>query len=230
MIVAAVDDRVAAGRLAERPCKLFAAKAFGWLNERGRFVDQAGLDELFARAGRRDPDALLGLVEAYSPRVFGLLYRLTGSRDTAEELLQETFLRLVRNIDRYVHDGKFESWLFRIAANLARDHGRRSGRRGRTASLDDPGRNGDLRANGRLVVPEADPGARLLEKEAGERLAACIASLSDIEREIILLRHYSELSFREIADLLGVPLGTALARAHRALGRLKAALGGESER
>lgn len=60
-------------------------------------------------------------MELYSPRVFGLLYRLCGSREAAEDLMQETFLRVVRTIDRYEHSGKFEAWLFRIAANLARD-------------------------------------------------------------------------------------------------------------
>ena len=94
-----------------------------------------------ARAGRprrtRQP---------YNRRVFGLLYRLTSDRETAEDLMQETFLRVVRTIDRYEHAGRFEAWLFRIAANLARDRARRRGRRGETLSLDGAADDGTSRA------------------------------------------------------------------------------------
>lgn len=184
-------------------------------------MDAAALDELLRRARRRDPEALSRLVEVYSPRVFGLLYRLLGDRDTAEDLMQETFLRVVRVIGDYEHVGKFESWLFRIAANLARDRARQHGRRGESASLDE---HADRFA---ATAGTSDPAAAAVRAELDRRLEAALAGLSDADREIILLRHYSELPFREIAELLGIPLGTALARAHRALQRLRAELGGE---
>jgi RNA polymerase sigma-70 factor (ECF subfamily) len=183
------------------------------------------LDALLRRARRREPEALDALVNAYAGRVFGLLYRLTGSPDAAEELTQETFLRLVRMIEEYEHSGRFESWLFRISANLARDHARRGRRRRLATGLETPGSNGqppsaDL-ADARLPTP-AD---RLESREQERRLAGAVARLSDLDREILMLRHYSGLSFREIADILGVPMGTALARAHRALARLRSELG-----
>jgi RNA polymerase sigma-70 factor (ECF subfamily) len=187
-------------------------------------VDPAGLERLLRRAQKRDPEALSELVDEYSPRVFGLLFRLTGSRETAEELMQETFLRVVRTIPTYQHDGKFESWLFRIAANLARDDARRTRRRGRPLTLDAFGDDDDT---GPPDVPDSrriDPGRELMKRESGERLSACLAELSEMDREIILLRYFSELPFREIAEMLQVPLGTALARAHRAMQRLRAAL------
>jgi len=190
-------------------------------------VEPAGLDRLLGRARKHDPEALNELVRLYSARVFGLLYRLTGSRETAEDLLQETFLRVVRTIAEYEHGGKFEAWLFRIAANLARDHARRVKRRGQPATLDASGRD-DAAGGPALADPAAaDPGGALIRREAGERLSECLADLSEMDREIILLRYFSELSFREIAEMLRVPLGTALARAHRALHRLRAALGEE---
>ncbi|MBU0641357.1 MAG: sigma-70 family RNA polymerase sigma factor [Planctomycetes bacterium] len=192
-------------------------------------MDQATLDELLRRAKRRDATALETLVEVYSPRVFGLLYRLTGARQTAEDLLQETFLRVVRTIDSYEHSGKFEAWLFRIAANLARDRARRLRRRGPTASLEAGGSDvGEPAKLGTAAPEEERPDQRLLRREAEQRLRGSLAQLSDAEREIVLLRHFSELSFREIADILGVPLGTALARAHRALNRLRNLLGDET--
>jgi RNA polymerase sigma-70 factor (ECF subfamily) len=190
-------------------------------------VEPAGLDRLLRRARRRDPQALHQLVDMYSARVFGLLYRLTGSRETAEDLLQETFLRVVRTIPEYRHGGKFEAWLFRIAANLARDHARRLRRHGRPVALEGPGRTGESGGSGLVDAGRPDPVAELLKKEAEQRVSAVLQGLSEAEREIILLRHFSELSFREIAELLDIPLGTALARAHRALKRLKAALSEE---
>ncbi len=183
------------------------------------------MDDLLRRARRRDPEALTRLVELYSPRLFGLLYRMTGARDAAEDLLQETFLRVVRAIDRYAHIGKFEPWLFRIAANLARDQARRRARQPAPQPLDAAARDAELRASADGRMQGADPQARLGRDEMQQRLAAALEQLSDADREIILLRHYSELPFRAIADLLGIPLGTALARAHRALRKLRQEMG-----
>lgn len=184
------------------------------------------LDQLLARARRRDPAALAELLGLFGRRVFGLLLRLTGSQDLAEEMTQETFLRVVRTIDQYEHTGRFEAWLFRIAANIARDRGRSQSRRGPVVSLDDDLESADS-GDGPMARCEVSPSGRLEQREAAEQLKLCLNRLSETDREIILLRHYSELSFKEIAELLGVPLGTALARAHRALAHLKAELGDE---
>jgi RNA polymerase sigma-70 factor (ECF subfamily) len=189
-------------------------------------VTKSGLDEILRRAARREPEALGQLVDMYSTRVFGLLYRLTGSRAAAEDLLQDTFLRVVRMIDRYQHVGKFEPWLFRIAANLARDRARQAARHAppiSTAEL--PLDDGRVRAARGGAAD--DPAVLMARSDTAERLADCLCQLSEAEREIILLRHYSGLSFREIADLLGIPLGTGLARAHRALQRLREMLADE---
>jgi RNA polymerase sigma-70 factor (ECF subfamily) len=188
-------------------------------------VDQTGLDQLLSRARQRDPDALSELVQVYSTRVYGLLYRLTGSPDVAEDLMQETFLRLLRTIEDYEHVGRFESWLFRIAANLARDRARKRARRGEHVSADGPA--ADELVTGRRDEDNADPRTRAERAEAGRRLTAALQKLPPADREMILLRHYSELSFKEIAELLDIPLGTALARAHRALQRLRSELADE---
>lgn len=190
-------------------------------------MDRTGLSELLQRACRREPAALTELIERYSPRVFGLLYRLTRSRDAAEDLLQETFLRVVRTIDRYEHVGRFEAWLFRIAANLARDRARQRARRGDMTPVDVSWADERDQPADHDLVRATDPLERVVQREAREQLLAALGRLSEPEREIVLLRHYSELSFREIAELLGVPLGTALARAHRALKHLRAHLADE---
>jgi RNA polymerase sigma-70 factor (ECF subfamily) len=83
-------------------------------------MTESELAELIGRAQGRDPEAFDRIIDAYGPRLFGYLYRLTGSREDAEDLLQETFLRVVRMIADYAHDGRFDAWIFRIATNLAR--------------------------------------------------------------------------------------------------------------
>lgn len=182
-------------------------------------MERDALEELLARACRREPAALAELVERYSRRVFGLVYRLTGSRDAAEDLMQETFLRVVRGIEQYEHVGRFEAWLFRIAANLARDRARKGVRRGEMASLDGLEMDKDLPvSNGDM---HEDPAGRVALSEDRAALAVGLERLGDVDREILLLRHYGELSFKEIAEVLKIPLGTALARAHRALQRLR---------
>jgi len=189
-------------------------------------VEKGGLDHLLQRACRRDPQALHELVDLYSARLFGLLYRLTGSRETAEDLMQETFLRVVRNIGSYEHDGRFESWLFRIAANLARDHARKRKRRGATATIDFSISAKDSSSYDLADLRQADPAAEVDQREAQQRVNQSLARLSEADREIILLRHFSGLSFNEIAQMLGIPVGTALARAHRALRKLRRMLEG----
>ncbi|MBW7905550.1 MAG: sigma-70 family RNA polymerase sigma factor [Phycisphaerae bacterium] len=182
-------------------------------------MDPARLDDMLRRVRRADPDALAELVEAYAPRLMGLLLRLTGVREVAEDLVQETFLRAISSLGAYDDRGRFEAWLFRIAANLARDEARKNRRRGVPHSLAH-GNTGDAGAD--VADRKRDlPHEALLREESVRRLEAGLARLSPADREVLLLRHYSGLSFREIAGLLGVPLGTALARAHRALAHLR---------
>lgn len=190
-------------------------------------MEPTGFERLIRRACRLEPDALQELVAHYSPRVYGLLFRLTGSRDTADDLLQETFLRMVRTISEYKHDGRFEAWLFRIAANLARDYLRQTRRRGKMIRLGDEERADVATLQIASAGHNTDAEKAAIGAEDQERLQGAMADLQDLDREIILLRHYSELSFNEIADLLNVPLGTALARAHRALKRLRKLLDDE---
>ncbi|MBK9128106.1 MAG: RNA polymerase sigma factor [Phycisphaerales bacterium] len=181
-----------------------------------------GLEGLLERARRRDPAALDELVTRYSSRLFGLLYRLTGSRDVSEDLLQETYLRMVRTIGEYEHVGRFEAWLFRIAANLARDRARKHARRGEASPLAAGREDEDCPGGAVPEAPTGDPWAALERDESVRALAAALQELPAPDREVLLLRHYGELSFKEIAEYLEIPLGTALARAHRALLKLKA--------
>lgn len=187
-------------------------------------MDAALLTDLVHRAQRREPAAFDALVETYSPRLYGYFYRLTGSRHDAEDLVQELFIRVVRMIGQYEHQDRFDGWVFRIAANLVRDRLRRTRRstemqiRGGGAAH--PGGDGDLLDD---VPDTASPRAdeAIHRDEECDRLQQAIAQLPEAEREVILLRHFSQMPFREIAEVMGTPLGTALARGHRGLARLR---------
>ena len=189
-------------------------------------MDDAALAEVIRRAQRGEATAFDKLVDAFGHRLTGFFYRLTGSRHDSEDLAQEVFVRLVRTIRDYHHEGRFEAWIFRIAGNLARDRVRKAKRSPRLVPVQSVGLSG----------PDGEPVVRSIESLAGDSepadaglqhgeeidaLNSAIARLSAAEREVIMLRHFSQMSFKEIAELTGVPLGTALARSHRGLLKLR---------
>lgn len=188
------------------------------MESKGQTTDLTSLVRA-ARSGRTE--AVERLVDAYAPRLYGLLYRMTGSAPDAEDLLQETYIKMLRGLDGYEESGRFEPWLFSIAANMARDWRRRQGR---TIEATGPGVDAN---DGGEQTPTSQPQAesRAILAEQTDRLQTALSELSASEREIVTLRFFSDLSFKEIAQLLKVPLGTALARAHRAVRHLRAKMG-----
>jgi RNA polymerase sigma-70 factor (ECF subfamily) len=188
-------------------------------------MDEDRLAGAIRRAQQRDEAGFDVLIGAYAPRLFGYLARLTGSRQRADDLLQEVFVRLVRRIGEYQHDGRFDAWIFRIATNVARDDVRQARRRRRIDGVEGVA-DGNGEAFGRAVDHRGRRVDAALEtRDELDRLQRAIDELSPAEREVILLRHFSEMSFAEIANVMETPIGTALARAHRGLGRLRAAMG-----
>lgn len=191
-----------------------------------RLMDTTDLTDVIARAQAKDASAFDELLERYGRRLYGYFYRALGRRADAEDLLQETFVRLVGTIAQYRHEGRFEPWLFRIATNLVRDRIRRSRASReispRLAGPDDGRSLGQmLETHGESREDGRSPMDRLASAEELDQLGRAIHALPEPERMVILLRHFSELPFREIAEIMGTPLGTALARAHRGLARLR---------
>jgi RNA polymerase sigma-70 factor (ECF subfamily) len=165
--------------------------------------------------GSGDSSDLETLLVTFAPRVYGLLFRLVGRTDVAEDLMQETMLRAFRSLGTYRPEGKFRAWVFRIAVNLARDWIRRQPREP-SVSLDD-GEDPPVAVSLRTMAP---PDASMGRREGSNRVEAAIARLSAPDREVLLLRYYGDLAFKDIARTTGEPLGTVLARAHRALKKL----------
>jgi RNA polymerase sigma-70 factor (ECF subfamily) len=177
------------------------------------------LQRTLRRAAQGDELAWRDIIDTYTPRVFGLIRAQCNDPDLAEEITQSSFCTIVAKIDSYAELGKFEPWLFRIAMNRLRDEMRRRKRQAR--AVDDQTLVGLAGA-----ADVADPST--VESVELQRLRTAIGQLSDADQRIIHLRHYGELSFKQIAEILEQPLGTVLARQHRALKKLAEILGEEA--
>ncbi|QDU72521.1 RNA polymerase sigma factor [Mucisphaera calidilacus] len=186
--------------------------------------DAQPVDDCLRRASAGDDGAWRQIVETYSRRVYGLLYKQCRDRELAEELTQETFVKMVRAVtksDGYQERGRFESWLFRIAMNGLRDEMRRRQRQavGRGNNPADEAGPDPIVALADTSTP--DPLDNMTHQEQLASLRDCMQRLNDADREVLHLRHTAGLSFQQIAEALEKPLGTVLARAHRATGKLR---------
>ena len=186
-----------------------------------------GVEDQLSRLRRGDPEALGALVERYQHRLYRYLCRLAGDPAAAEDLFQQTWLRVAEQIHRYDEGRNFDAWLFRVAHNLAID----SLRRYRPESLDEPLPSGESRVE---HIPGDAPSALDLvaEREWSGRITDAIAQLPAVYREVLALRFEEEMKLEEISDSLGAPLSTVKTRLRRALETLRLRLegsGGVSE-
>jgi RNA polymerase sigma-70 factor (ECF subfamily) len=151
---------------------------------------------------------------------------MVRDRETAEDLAQETFVKVLNNIDRYSPDFKFSSWLFKIANNLTIDHLRR--RRLDTISIEgapDAVTAESAKATSISVVAgDESPLAELESRELGQSIERAIAKLRPEYRACIMLRHVEDKSYEEIAEIVKLPLGTVKTYIHRARHELRVAL------
>src|SRR5579862_5148171 len=175
------------------------------------------MDELIRglQAGR--PEAFERLVRDYGDRIYRFVKRLAGERP-AEDLTQEVFLRVHRSIESYRPEGRFESWLFAIANHLCIDLARR---RKPDMPLSELG--GDLVAD-RFAAISREPLESMEDEERRRAILAAVDRLPFEQRQVFLLREEAGLSFREIAELTGCPLNTALGRMHYAMEALRRSL------
>jgi len=171
--------------------------------------------QLLKRAAEGDSVAWRSVVEAFAPRVYGLVRAQCRDDELAEEIAQSTFCTVAAKIGSYVEGGRFESWVFRIAMNRLRDEMRRRKRQARNAG-DEP-----LDASAARPV-RRDAGVE--SAESVDRLRAAMARLSEADRELVDLRHIGGMSFKALSDYFEEPVGTLLARHHRALRKLRTML------
>jgi RNA polymerase sigma-70 factor (ECF subfamily) len=165
-----------------------------------------------------DEKAYRELIELYQPRVYSLALRMVRRAEDAQDVTQETFIRMFRALDRYDTQRPFAAWLFSIASRLSIDALRR--RRNQPLPLTQRDRDDE-----EYTIDVVDPGPRPEEVTAhGEeetRIRALVDTLPPHYRIVVLLRHQQDLSYEEISEALHLPLGTVKARIHRARALLK---------
>lgn len=172
----------------------------------------------FFRRGQDEAFELL--VTRYRHELFHFLVRFVGNRASAEDIFQEAFLQVHQSIASFDVERRFKPWLFTIAANKARDYLRRSSQR-QTAALSAKIGDGDDDSPEFLDLMEADlpmPHEHVAREELRERVRNVAMSMPEHLREILLLAYFHKLPYKDIADMLGIPLGTVKSRLHASVG------------
>jgi RNA polymerase sigma-70 factor (ECF subfamily) len=187
--------------------------------EWGALADQ----EVVHHAARGREAAYRELIRRYQRPVFSLIYRMVRDRELAEDLAQETFIKVLNAIDSYRPEYKFSSWIFKIANNAAIDHLRR--RSLDTLSLDGSPHAENAEAIEATTLQIGDTRESQLEavtaKELGSQIEAAIGQLRPEYRSCIILRHVEGRPYDEIAEMLDLPLGTVKTYIHRARNELR---------
>jgi RNA polymerase sigma-70 factor (ECF subfamily) len=167
------------------------------------------LGKLLDRCRDGDELAWEALVRQYQARILGLAYHYLGNREEARDLAQEVFIRIYRNIHLCKGAEMFMPWVIRIARNLSIDHKRRKAARPIAGDI-------PVDEMGDLPAPGRSPEAEWMANSRKRLIFRALQELTDINREIILLKEIQGLTLEEIASLLKVPLGTVKSRANRA--------------
>lgn len=173
---------------------------------------------LIARGLRlRDPELMDALIERYQHRLFRFLLFLTRNRAWAEDLFQETWLRVVERGSQYDARWRFQSWLLAIARNLAIDQARRR----QPLSLEDSASTAEGESGisllDRLPSSDPDPFQQAAERDEQDRLADVLGHIPTHYREVLTMRFHEELQLDEIAHVTGAPLSTVKSRLRRGL-------------
>jgi RNA polymerase sigma-70 factor (ECF subfamily) len=181
-------------------------------------------EEIVARVLSGQENLFETLVRRYQTRILSHVARMVGSREDALDLSQEIFLKVFGALDRFNPEFRFSTWLFRIAGNAAIDHLRK--RKPRTIPLETTDSDGHV-SSPEYKSSDLDPFGRLRNTERGDAIARAIADLPAEFRELIALRHFTGLSYEEIAEVKNMPLGTVKNKLFRARAVLKERLAGE---
>lgn len=191
-----------------------------------------GEADLLRRLRAGEGEACSELVASYRDRIYARAYQILRNHQDAEEVTQDTFIRAQRSIDRFRGESALFTWLYQIVTNLSHNRCSYWWRRRRDVSIsldqpltDDAGDSGLLHE----VLPDATEGPReeVLRQELATSIEDCLPRLSRKHREILHLRLHRNLAYEEIADILGISVGTVKSRLARARVVLREALGSE---
>jgi len=171
-------------------------------------TESKNLSQIITGCKRGAPECFSQLVDMYANRCYGYFYRLTGNREVSDDLLSELLVKLVEKISSY-KGGSFESWLFKTASNIFYDY------------LRDKQRQGKLLEARKSELQSQRQRAREYDSERTDKLQIQLGKLDADTRELIMLRFYSQASFKEIAKMRSEPIGTTLSKLHRGLKKLR---------
>ena len=179
-------------------------------------------EDLMVMYQRGEVRAFEILLTRHRRPVFHFILRFIGERETAEDLLQEAFMRVIKGAEAYKLQAKFTTWLYTIARNLCVDQTRRRKHR-KHASLDAPLDTGEESGTLLDVIPGGEMASdrQSVNKQLHETMQKAIGGLSEEQREVFLMREFLDLPFKQIADVVGVPENTVKSRMRYALEKLR---------
>ena len=157
-----------------------------------------------------DKKAYAQIINEYKNPLYATILRMTRNPQTAQDFVQEAFIKIYEQLPKYDGKGSFKSWLYRVAINFCIDEFRKKSYQMKQAELQDD-----------QLVNESHPEVIFLKKEQSRQLEKLIATLPELERMILLLRYVNELSYAEIADLLHIPLSDVRNKLHRAKKKMR---------
>lgn len=169
---------------------------------------------LIKRCQNQETEAFAPLMNLYKRQLFSYLLRRCGNSEPAEDLFQETLIKIWKNISKYQQREKFGSWIFSIAHNISIDYFRKQKVRNVVS----------LSENLDQISYNDDPWREVERTEQKELLTDALSNLSELQKEVFLLRQHGELTFREIAELMDQPLNTVLSHMNYAVKKLQKVL------
>ena len=184
-----------------------------------QLAEQVGSENALVAKGlkNQDPELLDALIVQYQHRLLRYLLYLTGNREMAEDLFQETWMRVLVRGSQFNGNSRFDTWLFTIARNLVIDLRRRKS----MASLEEMCESSEDERPFEVPSQEKTPFEHLCTLESGQLVADALLTLDPLHREVLVLRFHEELSLEEISRVTRAPLSTVKSRLYRGLAALK---------
>ena len=195
------------------------------MSSRATLSDDRNEAQFIARLVARDESAFNELVITYERRVYGLVFRMLGRRDEAEDLSQEVFVQVFKAIDQFRGESKLSTWIYRIAVNLCKNRTKYLSRRhaGEQDDIDAMAERVPMTAARAATVGDVSRPDELVEgMQLEEIVKRAIQKLEPEFREALILADVEDMPYEEIAQIMNVPVGTVKSRIHRARAQLKA--------
>lgn len=175
-------------------------------------------DKIILRAQQGDRDAFNKLVSLWYKRIYNFAHKYFNDHDLASEIAQKTFISLYQNLTSMRDMTRFKSWIYTIALNKCREEERMSGRRAKVIVISKDGEEQSAQVHD---DQQNRPDQTVIRKELSELLLAVLAQLADEQREVIIMKEYEGLKFREIAEILGISENTVKSRLYYGFKHLK---------